>query len=82
MDVVIDGMMVINSRINPEAGSEDLQTWSWAWMGIGGTIGNFCAGILLSEENHKPHPYFIFWISAILGILIAISGLFIDKSLD
>lgn len=82
MDVVIDGMMVIDSRINPDAGSEDLQTWSWAWMGIGGTFGNFFAGVLLSDKDHKPHPYLIFWISAICGILIAISGLFIDKSLE
>lgn len=82
MDVVIDGMMVINSRIDPEAGSEDLQTWSWGWMGVGGTLGNLLAGILLSDVHHKPHPYLIFWISTLCGIGIAVSGLFIDKELE
>ena len=73
---------VINSRINPDAGSEDLQTWSWAWMGIGGTVGNLLAGILLSDGHHKPHPYLIFWISTFCGVFITVSGFFIDKSLE
>eukprot|EP00351_Strombidinopsis_sp_SopsisLIS2011_P004404 CAMPEP_0116871082 /NCGR_PEP_ID=MMETSP0463-20121206/1297_1 /TAXON_ID=181622 /ORGANISM="Strombidinopsis sp, Strain SopsisLIS2011" /LENGTH=56 /DNA_ID=CAMNT_0004508877 /DNA_START=410 /DNA_END=580 /DNA_ORIENTATION=+ len=29
MDVVVDGLMVIQSRADPQNGSEDLQTYSW-----------------------------------------------------
>jgi MFS family permease len=51
MDVIVDGMMVVNSRKNPEAGSEELQAYSWGFYGVGGVVGNLASGILLSGKD-------------------------------
>jgi len=46
MDVIVDSLMVIQSRHYPEGGSEELQTFSWCMMGVGGIVGSLAAAIL------------------------------------
>ena len=44
MDVVLDGLMVQQSRKDPKSGSEDLQAFSWAIAGGAGIIGYVIGG--------------------------------------
>lgn len=46
MDVVVDGLMVTQSRIDPDYGSEDLQTISWVMLGLGGITGSVTGGYI------------------------------------
>lgn len=86
MDVVVDGLMVINSKKDPTEGSEDLQSWSWMFYGIGGVVGCSAAGYFLSgqDANGDPagQPMVCFSIMAVFGCAVGISGLFIDPSLE
>ena len=36
MDVVVDGLMVMQARRDQTNGSQDLQTYSWQLLGLGG----------------------------------------------
>jgi len=86
MDVVVDGLMVVNSRLDPTSGSEDLQSWSWGFYGVGGIVGCILAGYFLSgndaDGNPNGNPYACYQVMAVVAFLIAISGLFIDKRLE
>ena len=48
MDVIIDSLMVVQSRKDPELGSEELQSFSWVCLGFGGIVGSLVAGMLTS----------------------------------
>ena len=43
-DVVIDAIMVAQSRRDPIHGSENLQSYSWIMLSIGGIFGSIMAG--------------------------------------
>ena len=66
-DVIVDSLMVIQARRYPEDGSEDLNTFSWTWMSIGGLVGSLVAAVM--TENYEPRHCFSF--SAIMGLVIA-----------
>ena len=87
MDVVVDGLMVINSKLDPSAGSEDLQSYSWAFYGFGGITGCGVSALFLSgldpitgEPDGNPYPCFL--MMTVFGGMVAISGFFIDKRLE
>jgi MFS family permease len=46
MDVIVDSIMVIQSRQYPEDGSEQLQAFSWNCLAFGGIVGSLAGGIL------------------------------------
>jgi MFS family permease len=79
MDVVVDGLMVINARKDPTAGSEELQAYSWGFYGAGGITGCLLSGYFLGP---MADPYPCFYIMTIFGASVGIAGLFIDKSLE
>ena len=78
MDVVVDGLMVINSRLDPAAGSEELQIFSWIMLGFGGVKGCILSAIFLGQGN----PYILFVVLALFGGSLGVTGLFIDKKLE
>jgi MFS family permease len=45
-DSIVDALMVMQSRKDPEHGSHDLNSFSWMWMSLGGIIGSISAGFL------------------------------------
>lgn len=78
MDVVVDGLMVVQSRNDPETGSEDLQTFCWAMVGVGGVVGSLAGGYLTQYGATR----WCFAICALLGFLIALSGFLMPKSAE
>jgi MFS family permease len=78
MDVVVDGLMVIMSRKDPNFGSEDLQTYSWLNYGSGGVTGCLVGGLILQYYDAN----LIFYVMAFFGGLIGLSGIFMDLHLE
>ena len=78
MDVVVDGMMVQQSRIDPVNGSEDLQSLSWAMYGVGGIVGAVIGGIL-TQSDQLP---LIFFSIATVGASLSVVGCLMDKKMD
>ena len=70
MDVVVDGLMVSQSRLDPRSGSEDLQSYCWGIGGVGGMVGMLLGG-WMTEKGWSQQS---FLIGAVLGIIITISG--------
>ena len=78
MDVVVDGLMVCQARIDPENGSEELQAYSWALVGLGGFLGGFIGG----ELTHLGDTDVIFFTMGFLGFLVAFSGCLMNSNLE
>ena len=75
LDVLVDALMVIQSRKDEEDGSEQLQSLSWGAMGAGGMTGSLVAGFL--TENYHPKWCF-FWYSW-MGLVVTITACFLTK---
>ena len=45
-DSIIDALMVMQARRDPDNGSEDLNSFTWLWLAIGGIVGSISAGFL------------------------------------
>jgi len=78
MDVVVDGLMVCQSRLDPENGSEELQAYSWALVGLGGCLG----GVIGGELTFLSMNAICFFIMGILGFLVALSGCMMNANLE
>jgi MFS family permease len=78
LDVLVDALMVIQSRIDEEDGSEQLQSLSWGAMGAGGMIGSLLGGYLTEYQ----HPKWSFLSYSILGLIVMLLGIRLDKSAE
>jgi hypothetical protein len=74
-DVLTDGLICINSRLDPVHGSQDLWTWAWIMQGFGGFTGCILGGYLCSTNNSR----ICFALVALLGLAVFFAGLKIDK---
>ena len=77
-DVIVDSLMVIQARRYPEDGSEDLNTFSWTFMSIGGFAGSIAAAVM--TESYEPRYCFMF--SSIMGLIIAFVATRLNVSLE
>ena len=77
-DVIVDSLMVIQSRKYPESGSEDLNAFTWTCMSVGGLFGSIIAAFL--TESYEPRYCFLF--SSVMGLVIAFFATRIDVSLE
>ena len=66
-DVVVDSLMVIQSRKYPDVGSEELTSFSWTSLAIGGFTGSLAAAYL----TQKFEPKYCFLYSSIMGFIMA-----------
>ena len=66
-DVIVDSLMVIQSRKYPEEGSEELNSFSWISLSFGGFCGSIAAAFL--TESYEPKYCFLY--SCIMGFVIA-----------
>ena len=78
MDVVIDGLMVQESRKDPQSGSEDLQAFSWAIAGVGGVAG-YVTGGLMTDAGHA---WEAIYTTFAFGIIMMVAGCLLDKELE
>lgn len=77
-DVIIDALMVQEARKDPKHGSQDLNSYSYLWMSTGGIVGSLLAAFFTQYMS----PHASFFISALLGLLIATYGLKMNKSIE
>jgi MFS-type transporter involved in bile tolerance (Atg22 family) len=78
MDVVVDSMMVIQSRKDLVYGSEKLQSFSWTVRGFGGISG----AIISAFMTEYFHPKWCILIYSFLGFFIAYSGITLNPEID
>ena len=78
MDVVVDGLMVMQSRRDQVNGSQDLQTFSWQLLGLGGIIGGISGGLITQYYD----THLIFYVFGFLGFLIMLSGLAMSNEIE
>lgn len=69
-DVVLDAYMVAQSRKDPLHGSEDLQSYSWTLLSIGGIMGSLFAAFFTEYLT----PRYTFFLCSLFGIAIAYVG--------
>lgn len=77
-DVVIDACMVAQSRKDPKHGSEDLQSYSWTLLSIGGILGSLLAAFF--TEFLKPRH--TFFLCSLFGLAIAYAGWHISPNVE
>ena len=78
MDVVLDGLMVISARIDPQNGSQDLQSLCWLSGCIAGMTGYIVGGIF----THLGYSRQAFLIMTGLFLITNIQACFLDKELE
>ena len=66
-DVIVDSLMVIQARKHPGTGAEDLNSFSWTCLSVGGFFGSIAAAFL--TQNYEPQYCFMF--SSVMGLIIA-----------
>ena len=74
LDVVADGIMVMEAKKDPERGSEALQSFSWILLYFGGIIGGAGGGYMIDKVN----PVYAFYVPAVLGLVIAMNGFLLN----
>ena len=77
-DVIVDSMMVMQSRRDPVNGSERLQSFSWLCKASGGII----ATVITSYMTEYLHPRWCFLFYSVLGLPVFFSGMCLNKQID
>ena len=78
MDVVVDGLSVAQSRIDPKLGSQDLQAFTTFTSGFSGMIGYLLGGIV-TQAGYARESFFIV---GVIALLINLSACFLDKKFE
>mmetsp|Transcript_18278 Transcript_18278/g.17402 ORF Transcript_18278/g.17402 Transcript_18278/m.17402 type:complete len:254 (+) Transcript_18278:399-1160(+) len=66
VDVVVDALMVAQARKDPEKGSDELQSFAWALLAIGGILGS----LMSAYFTMKFHPKYSFLIVSFVGVIM------------
>jgi MFS family permease len=74
-NVVSDAIMVIQSRRDPNFGSQDFITLMWLTVGVGGAAGCIIGGLL----TEYCHPKWSFYLYSFVGIIISFAACFLTK---
>ena len=78
MDVVVDGLMVMQARKDQANGSQNLQTFSWQMLGIGGIVGGVAGGLITQYSD----THYVFYIFGLMGFMIMMSAQAMDSSIE
>ena len=70
LDVIVDALMVTQSRQDSEEGSEQLNTLSWLFLGFGGMFGSLFGGYLTNNF----HPKWSFLLYGVNGLIVMVLG--------
>lgn len=71
INVVVDAIVCVQARRDPEHGSQDLMSLAWIANGIGGVAGCLLGGYM----TQYCHPKYSFLIFSIMGLVLALCGL-------
>ena len=82
MEVVCQGLMVVEARKDPMAGSEDLQSFAWVMYGIGGTLGCWLGGKFTSTWPNGDGARLGYACCAVLCLVLGMAGPCINKDLE
>lgn len=77
-NVVVNALMVAQSRKDIKNGSSDLQVYAWSLVAIGGILGSIMSAFF--TEYLTPRASFIFCLVLSLGITAG--GVFINKGIE
>ena len=78
VDVVVDALMVTQSRVDPDHGSDELQGLSWCMLSIGGIIGSLLSAMYTSQL----HPRYAFLTCSLIGLIMIAVGLNMDIAIE
>ena len=78
LDVIVDALMVIQSRKDTEDGSEQLQSLSWGALGAGGIFGSLFGGYLTEYF----HPKWSFLLYSVFGLIVMVLGIRLDSLVE
>ena len=78
LDVVVDALMVTQSRKDLANGSEDLQGLSWALLSIGGICGSICSAYFTQYLK----PWHTFFTCSLFSLLIVVAGYYINPEVE
>lgn len=77
-DVVIDSIMVVQARKDPENGAEELQSFSWIVVSIGGMLGSIIGAYL--TEYHTPEVSYALY--SVVSVIIVICAMFMNPEVE
>ena len=78
MDVIVDALSVMQAKRDPKMGTQELQSFSWTLNGVASIFGGFSGAYLTGYVN----PYWCFGIYAFAGVLVVLSALNMNNSLE
>jgi predicted MFS family arabinose efflux permease len=78
INVVIDAIMVVQSRKDPANGSQNLMTIAWSARGFGGVVGALGGGLLTKHS----HPYTSFLLNSIFGLFVALNSAYMPDEVE
>lgn len=78
INVVVDAIVCVQARKDPVHGSQDLMSLAWMTQGVGGVAGCLLGGYM----TQYCHPKYTFLIFSVMGLVLAVSGLFLSKECE
>ena len=76
LDAVVDGLIVVQSRLDPKNGAQDLQVFVVFFMATAGMSGFIVGGVLTDNDQAT----FCFLILTISEFLVTMIACFLDPS--
>lgn len=76
LDAVVDGLIVVQSRLDPKNGAQDLQVFVFFFYAIAGMSGFIIGGVLTNNDQAT----FSFLILTISEFLVTMIACFLDSS--
>jgi MFS family permease len=80
MDVVVDGLIINQQKIDPVHGSEDLTMYAWICYAAGGSLITIAAMIILAMNDND--VFFVWILLLLLGISLFCSSLYLSMDLE
>ena len=78
MDVITDGLLINQQKLDPKHGSEDLQLLAWISYSVGGIIFTVIGGVFLQKYDVT----YVFYMISGVGVALLISGIMLDFSIE
>jgi len=75
INVVVDAIIIVQSRKDMVHGSQDLMSVAWMAMGVGGVAGCVAGGYM----TQYCHPRYTFLAISLMGLIIALIGSTLTK---